>query len=171
LAFFFKSDSTIASLWHFNSYIGQNSPQACPYGLYAEQLSGTAFTVPRTHNLRSWLYRIRPSVSHLPYKPLTQSSYAPGVARSFETVQVPAAEEPTVKVSAPFVSTPNQLRWSPFPIPAQDQPTNFVEGLKSIAAAGDPSTRGGLAILIYAANKSMEKEAFYNADADMLIGE
>ncbi|MGZ0190470.1 MAG: homogentisate 1,2-dioxygenase, partial [Alphaproteobacteria bacterium] len=24
--------------------IGQNSPQRCPYGLYAEQLSGTPFT-------------------------------------------------------------------------------------------------------------------------------
>jgi len=24
--------------------IGQNNPQKCPYGLYAEQLSGTAFT-------------------------------------------------------------------------------------------------------------------------------
>ena len=31
--------------------IGQNSPQVCPRGLYAEQLSGTAFTVPR-HNLQ-----------------------------------------------------------------------------------------------------------------------
>ncbi|MGH6858430.1 MAG: homogentisate 1,2-dioxygenase, partial [Methylocella sp.] len=26
---------------------GQNSPQRCPYGLYAEQLSGTPFTAPR----------------------------------------------------------------------------------------------------------------------------
>jgi len=24
--------------------VGRNSPQKCPYGLYAEQLSGTAFT-------------------------------------------------------------------------------------------------------------------------------
>ena len=43
---------------------GQNSPQNCPYGLYAEQLSGSAFTAPRHHNLRSWLYRVRPSVLH-----------------------------------------------------------------------------------------------------------
>ena len=42
--------------------LGQNNPQRCPYGLYAEQLSGTAFTAPRDHNKRSWLYRIRPSV-------------------------------------------------------------------------------------------------------------
>src|SRR3546814_12361713 len=44
--------------------VGQNSPQRCPYGLYAEQLSGTPFTAPRADNRRSWLYRIRPSVKH-----------------------------------------------------------------------------------------------------------
>ncbi|HEU6455982.1 MAG TPA: homogentisate 1,2-dioxygenase, partial [Roseateles sp.] len=38
----------------------RNSPQRVAYGLYAEQLSGTAFTAPRSHNRRSWLYRIRP---------------------------------------------------------------------------------------------------------------
>ncbi|MES1916725.1 MAG: hypothetical protein MHM6MM_008520 [Cercozoa sp. M6MM] len=30
--------------------IGQNTPQRCPHGLYAEQLSGTAFTKPRASN-------------------------------------------------------------------------------------------------------------------------
>lgn len=35
---------------------GQNSPQACAYGLYAEQLSGTAFTAPRGHNQRTYFY-------------------------------------------------------------------------------------------------------------------
>eukprot|EP00605_Chrysophyceae_sp_TOSAG23-4_P003027 GSChrysophyteH1.ASY1.ANO1.3332.1 assembled CDS len=44
--------------------LGQNTPQVCPLGLYAEQLSGTAFTASRHRNLRSWLYRIRPSVVH-----------------------------------------------------------------------------------------------------------
>ncbi len=43
---------------------GQNSPQRCAYGLYAEQLSGSPFTAPRGINERSWLYRIRPSVKH-----------------------------------------------------------------------------------------------------------
>merc|ERR1712176_1538894 len=42
--------------------VGQNNPQVCPYGLYAEQLSGSAFTCPRETNKRSWLYRILPSV-------------------------------------------------------------------------------------------------------------
>lgn len=36
--------------------VGQNSPRVCPYGLYAEQLSGTPFTVPRVRQRRSWLY-------------------------------------------------------------------------------------------------------------------
>jgi len=37
--------------------IGQNSPQDCPFHLYAEQLSGTAFTVPRAQNQRSYVTR------------------------------------------------------------------------------------------------------------------
>src|SRR6201986_4535377 len=41
--------------------VGRNSPQRPPYGLYAEQLSGTAFAAPRHANRRSWLYRIRPA--------------------------------------------------------------------------------------------------------------
>src|SRR3954463_2987717 len=45
--------------------IGRNSPQKCPYGLYAEQLSGSPFTAPRPTNERTWLYRIRPTVAHI----------------------------------------------------------------------------------------------------------
>src|SRR5216117_3527853 len=48
--------------------VGRNSPQRCPYGLYAEQFSGTAFTAPRSANRRSWLYRIRPGVMHRPFE-------------------------------------------------------------------------------------------------------
>ena len=44
--------------------LGRNSPQKPPFGLYAEQLSGTAFTAPRHENHRSWLYRLRPSAAH-----------------------------------------------------------------------------------------------------------
>ena len=49
---------------------GRNSPQRPAFGLYAEQLSGTAFTAPRAENRRSWLYRMRPSAAHPPYRPL-----------------------------------------------------------------------------------------------------
>ncbi|KAI4589993.1 hypothetical protein MJG53_001042 [Ovis ammon polii x Ovis aries] len=51
---------------------GQNNPQVCPYNLYAEQLSGSAFTCPRSTNKRSWLYRILPSVCHKPFEFIDQ---------------------------------------------------------------------------------------------------
>ena len=44
--------------------VGRNSPQRVAYGLYAEQISGTAFTAPRHQNRRSWLYRLRPAAMH-----------------------------------------------------------------------------------------------------------
>jgi homogentisate 1,2-dioxygenase len=40
--------------------IGQNSPQVCPRGLYAEQLSGSPFTAPRVENQKTfveWIIR------------------------------------------------------------------------------------------------------------------
>jgi homogentisate 1,2-dioxygenase len=77
---------------------GRNSPQRPPLGLYAEQLSGTAFTAPRPENRRAWLYRIRPTASHPAYRPHPQ-----GLLRSGPFDEVPP--------------TPNRLRWSPPPIP------------------------------------------------------
>ena len=47
---------------------GRNSPQRPAFGLYAEQLSGSAFTAPRHENRRSWLYRMRPTADHPPYR-------------------------------------------------------------------------------------------------------
>ena len=88
---------------------GQNAPQRVPFGLYAEQLSGTAFTAPRAANRRSWVYRIRPSVMHRPYRQIDN-----GWLRSTPFDDVPAP--------------PNQLRWSPVPVP--DQPTDFLGGLR-----------------------------------------
>ena len=85
---------------------GQNSPQRCPYGLYAEQLSGTAFTAPRSANRRSWLYRIRPSVTHGPFQSLERDVFAD------QAHDAPLA--------------PNQLRWDPLPLPTT--PTDFVDG-------------------------------------------
>ena len=38
--------------------VGRNSPQRAPLGLYAEQISGTAFTAARHENRRTWTYRI-----------------------------------------------------------------------------------------------------------------
>src|ERR1700741_3348418 len=95
---------------------GRNSPQRCAYGLYAEQLSGTAFSAPRHANRRSWLYRIRPAVHHRPFRRIEDGR----LTSDFAQVATP----------------PNQLRWDPVPIPAQ--PTDFVQGLITMAGNGGP---------------------------------
>ncbi|HEY1725951.1 MAG TPA: homogentisate 1,2-dioxygenase [Steroidobacteraceae bacterium] len=124
-----------------------NSPQRCPYGLYAEQLSGTAFTAPRATNRRSWLYRIRPAVTHEPFHPLPH----PQLRGELETAVTP----------------PNQLRWNPLPLPTE--PTDFVDGLVSMAGNGEPQSHNGCAIYLYAANRSMTQRCFYSADGELLI--
>lgn len=127
---------------------GCNSPQRAPYGLYAEQLSGTAFTAPRSHNRRSWLYRIRPAAVHLPFEPLE----GPNLVSDFG--QVP----PT---------SPNQLRWDPLPLP--QAPTDFIEGWVTMAGNGSADAMQGCAIHLYAANRSMQDRYFYNSDGELLI--
>lgn len=127
---------------------GQNSPQRVPYGLYAEQLSGTAFTAPRRENRRSWLYRLRPSSSHGSFRPLPE-----GLLRSGPFNEAPA--------------TPNRLRWNLLPRPAQ--PTDFIEGLVTFGGNGSPSHGTGVGIHQYVANRSMTDAVFYNADGEMLI--
>ena len=127
---------------------GQNSPQKVPYNLYAEQVSGTPFTAPRHSNQRTWLYRIRPSVVHKPFKQVSN-----GLLRS-----TPFNEIPT---------PPNQLRWSPISVP--DEPTDFVDGLVTMAGNGDCSMHSGVAIHVYVANKNMDNRFFYNADGEFLI--
>ncbi len=127
--------------------VGRNSPQKCAYGLYAEQLTGSAFTALRGDNKRSWLYRIRPAAMHAPFKQIS--------ARNFLS---DFANVPT---------QPNPLRWSPMPIPTA--PTDFVDGVVTYAGNGDPHAQSGCAIHLYAANRSMLRRAFYNADGEMLI--
>ncbi|WP_459615704.1 homogentisate 1,2-dioxygenase [Bordetella sp. 2513F-2] len=127
---------------------GRNSPQKCPYGLYAEQLSGTAFTAPRAENRRSWLYRIRPGVTHQPFEPYAGAA---GWLSDFGRLPV----------------TPNQLRWSPLPLPAQ--PTDFVDGMHTWGGNGSPEEHGGVGIHLYAANRSMQGRFFYDADGELLI--
>jgi homogentisate 1,2-dioxygenase len=127
---------------------GQNSPQKPPFGLYAEQLSGTAFTAPRHENRRSWLYRLRPSAGHPPYQPMAHPTLRSG----------PFTEAP---------ADPNRLRWDPVAIP--DAPQDFIEGLVTIAGNGDVATGAGMAAHLYLANRSMAGRVFYNADGEMLI--
>ena len=128
--------------------VGRNSPQRPPHGLYAEQISGTSFTTARAENRRTWTYRIQPSVVHRPYARIDN-----GLIRSAPFNDVDA--------------TPTQLRWSPLPVPAQ--PTDFVAGIVTIGGNGDVATQVGMAVHIYAANRSMTERSFYNADGEMLI--
>jgi homogentisate 1,2-dioxygenase len=128
--------------------VGQNSPQRVPYGLYTEQMSGTPFTAPRTSNRRSWLYRIRPSVVHKPYRQIDR-----GLVRG-----TPFDEATT---------SPNQLRWSPFTLPKEQK--DFVDSLFTLAGNGDSTMQSGVAIHIYACNRSMTDRFFYNADGELLI--
>ena len=127
--------------------VGRNSPQRCAYGLYAEQLSGTAFTAPRADNRRSWLYRIRPSAMHLPIERME----ARRIVSDFSRAPTP----------------PDQLRWNPLPLPST--PTDFIDGIVTMAGNGDPHAQSGAAIHLYAANRSMQRRVFYNADGEMLI--
>ncbi|MFZ1904092.1 MAG: homogentisate 1,2-dioxygenase [Steroidobacteraceae bacterium] len=126
---------------------GRNSPQQPPYGLYAEQFSGTAFTAPRAANRRSWLYRIRPAAVHGRFAPLD-----PGRLTSrFDELAVP----------------PNQLRWDPLPLP--EAPTDFIAGLATAGGNGSPDLHAGCGIHWYVANRSMERRFFYDADGELLI--
>lgn len=63
---------------------------------------------------------------------------------------------------------PNQMRWQPPEIP--EEPTDFVQGLRTMAGSGSPLTKAGLAIYYYVANRSMGDKSFHNSDGDFLIG-
>ncbi len=127
---------------------GRNSPQRPAFGLYAEQLSGTAFTAPRHENRRSWLYRLRPTADHRPYKPY-QGAGLFGAA------------------SAPGPVAPNRLRWDP---PA-DLPADcdFVDGLVTMLTNRSADELTGVAIHLYHATRSMTDRLFVDADGELLI--
>jgi len=111
--------------------VGRNSPQKVAHGLYAEQISGTAFTAPRHANRRSWLYRIRPAALHGTF----ETRAHPHFHNRFE-------DTPT---------SPNQLRWDPRPLPTA--PTDFVDGLFTMAGNGSAASQSGCGIHVYVANR------------------
>src|ERR1700726_3541419 len=100
--------------------VGRNSPQKCPYGLYAEQLSGSPFTAPRATNERSWLYRIRPTVMHW---------------GAFEKTDIGLwGTAPCSEIDVPIAP----MRWDPIAIPSEK--LSFLEGVRTITTAGDAGT-------------------------------
>jgi homogentisate 1,2-dioxygenase len=127
---------------------GGNSPQRPPRGLYTEVISGTAFTAPRAENHSTWMYRLRPSAMHGPYHRISDGALRSG---PFNEVETP----------------PNRLRWNPFPIPSA--PTDFIDGLATIAGSGEPAAQSGIAVHLYRANRSMSARCFSNADGEMML--
>jgi homogentisate 1,2-dioxygenase len=128
---------------------GQNSPQKCNYGLYAEQLSGTAFTAPRGQNERTWCYRIRPSVKHV---------------TRFAKIDLPLWK--TAPHILPDIISLGQYRWDPIP---HGENLTFLTGMRTITTAGDVNTQVGMASHIYLITDSMVDEYFYSADSELLI--
>jgi homogentisate 1,2-dioxygenase len=127
--------------------VGRNSPQRVAHGLYAEQISGTAFTAPRHMNRRSWLYRIRPAAMHEPFTALKHATFH----NDFDQA----------------LPSPNQLRWDPWPIP--QAPPDFVDGRVTLAGNGSAAAQAGIGVHVYAANESMQGRFFYDADGELLI--
>ncbi|MBB94943.1 MAG: homogentisate 1,2-dioxygenase [Rhodobacteraceae bacterium] len=129
---------------------GMNSPQRCAYGLYAEQLSGTAFTAPSHQNERTWCYRIRPSVKH---------------TGRFAPIEVPYWK------SAPNIDTSGvslgQYRWDP--VPHTEDALTWITGMRTMTTAGDVYTQVGMAAHIYLVTASMQDEYFYSADSELLV--
>ncbi len=127
---------------------GRNSPQRAPLQLYAELISGTAFTAPRAENRRTWVYRRQPSVVAGAYQRYEQKWWLTGA-------------------QAGAVIPPEPLRWAPFEIPSE--PLDFIDGLRTVAVNGDVEAQVGMAVHVYLCNRSMQRRALVNADAEMLL--
>lgn len=129
---------------------GRNNPQNCRYGLYAEQLSGSAFTAPNAHNWRSWLYRVRPSVKHV---------------GKFDPQPLPDWRSAPCSDEVPLA----QYRWDPLPIPLPGEAVDFLHGTHTMTAAGDVKTQLGCAVHAFAFNQSMTGDYLSCADGELLV--
>jgi len=128
--------------------VGRNSPQKPAFGLYAEQLSGTAFTAPRHENRRSWLYRMRPTAEHPAYAPYTAATRFP-------------------RAHADTPLAPTRLRWDP--VAAREGAVDLIDGMTTMLVNRDPSELEGVALHVYAANKDMANRVFVDADGELLF--
>ena len=131
--------------------VGQNSPQRPPFGLYAEQLSGTAFTAPRHENRRSWLYRMRPTATHAPFTLLRE-----------------------LDMGTSGVTPPNRYRWSARPMADAGAGTeagggDFIDTLLPVMANGAPESLSGVALFTFAATRDMGDRVMFDADGELLI--
>ncbi|WP_321857294.1 homogentisate 1,2-dioxygenase [Paraburkholderia tropica] len=127
---------------------GRNSPQRAPHGLYAELISGSAFTTPRAENRRTWMYRFLPSAMHEEYRKFDHATWESG---PFNDIETPA----------------NRFRWDPWPAPSRR--TDFSQGIVTVAGNGSPEAQSGTAAHIYRINASMEDRYLLNADGELLV--
>lgn len=148
---YFESEAVEGSLIK-----GCNNPQKCPKNLYAEQINGTSFTQPRHLNLRSWQYKIKPTVGHTKHT---------SVDEEFPNFISDFGED-----HKDLIVTPDQLRWKPYPLQKKDSKVDFIHGIFSYCGAGSAQLKTGISIHLFSCNSSMDKNsAYYSADGDMLI--
>lgn len=127
---------------------GMNSPQKCNYGLYGEQLSGTAFTANPPE--RTWCYRIRPSVKH---------------SARYQKIAVPYWK--SAPCIDPDVLSLGQYRWDP--VPHSEEPLTWISGMRTMTSAGDVNSQTGMASHIYLVTQSMVDDYFFSADSELLV--
>ena len=139
----FETEAVAGALPH-----GRNSPQRPAFGLYTEQLSGTAFTAPRAENRRSWLYRMRPTADHPPFQPYDGATLF-------------------TATGSQDALAPNRLRWDP----PSDLPAaaDFVDGLATMLTTRRPEDLAGVSVHLYRASRSMARRLFVDADGELLI--
>ena len=138
---------------HFNSEAvpgvlpeGQNSPQSLPMDLYTEQLSGSAFTAPKHKNLKTWLYKKKPSASAYSFSKYEKNSHFP--IKKAQTI------------------SPDQMRWDPLD---EEIKSNFFDGLFPIVTQGSAESRSGSTSYIYAFSNTEKNFVFKNSDGEMLL--
>ncbi len=127
----------------------QNSPRQAPYGLFAEQINGTGFTVERAQNRRVWLYRLRPAVTDRPFE--ADPSPPPHYISDFADASM----------------TPEVQRYAPIAVPTKGE-TDWLDGMQTFAGAGDARIKRGMAIHLFAADRDMDR-VFCNIDGDLLL--
>jgi len=119
----------------------QNAPKRPPLGLFAEQISGSAFTQNRSENLHSWVYRTSPSVA----------AHTNLELASFQMMQALLHPLPP----APF-------RWSS---PKFNHPChNFFQSLVHLASSGDQKH-----VFWYHVHLQMSPDYFFNYDGELLF--
>jgi homogentisate 1,2-dioxygenase len=128
--------------------LGRNSPQRAPLGLFAELISGTAFTAPRGQNQRTWTYRRRPSAMRTAARRIDDLAWR---SAPFDDAEIPAA----------------RLRWSPWTMP--DAATDLIQGMTTVAGNGDVRSQSGVAVHVYCCNRSMDDHYLVNSDGEMLF--